>query len=90
MVVNRTHNEISSLLTWEAGEKKWEVFAQFWEAVRSSTSHLFIDNQLVSLKLRKIKNCARSSKPLGGVTEKGQMISPCRWVIGFANCSPPL
>jgi hypothetical protein len=26
-------------------EKKWEVFAQFWEAVGSGTSHLFIENQ---------------------------------------------
>jgi hypothetical protein len=56
MVGNRIHNEVSSLLAWEAGEKKWEVFAQFWEVVRSSTSHLFIDNQLLSLKLRKTKN----------------------------------
>jgi len=58
MAENRTLNEISSLLTWEAGEKKCAVFAQFWEAVRSCASHLFIDNQQVSLKLRKIKNCA--------------------------------
>jgi len=28
-----------------AGEKKWEVFAQFWEAVGSKTSHKCIDNQ---------------------------------------------
>jgi hypothetical protein len=36
---------IISLLTWEAGEKKCAVFAQFWEAVESKTSHIIIDNQ---------------------------------------------
>jgi hypothetical protein len=33
------------LLTCAPGEKKCAVFAQFWEAVRSKTSHLPIDNQ---------------------------------------------
>ncbi len=34
-----------SLPADEAGEKKCAVFAQFWEAVRSATSLLFIDYQ---------------------------------------------
>jgi hypothetical protein len=33
------------LLTCAPSEKKWEVFAQFWEEVRSKTSHMPIDNQ---------------------------------------------
>jgi hypothetical protein len=67
MVGNRTLNEISSLLTylsagkhWEAGEKKCAVFAQFWEAVGSFTSHLFIDDQSVSAELRTIKKLRRN------------------------------
>jgi hypothetical protein len=42
-----THSDFISLLTWEASEKKWEVFAQFWEAVGSVTSHPTIDNQII-------------------------------------------
>jgi hypothetical protein len=39
------YGDIVSLLTWEAGEKKCAVFAQFWEAVGSKTSHTPIDDQ---------------------------------------------
>jgi hypothetical protein len=45
MVQTGTYDNFISLLTWEASEKKWEVFAQFWEAVRRPASHLFIYNQ---------------------------------------------
>jgi hypothetical protein len=47
MVETGTYDNFISLLTWEASEKKWEVFAQFWEAVGSVTSHIPIESQQI-------------------------------------------
>jgi hypothetical protein len=33
MEQNTIHDDFISLLTCAPGEKKWEVFAQFWEAL---------------------------------------------------------
>ncbi|MBE2288226.1 MAG: hypothetical protein IAE95_01630 [Chitinophagaceae bacterium] len=61
-----THYEILSLLSCASGEKKCAVFAQFWEAMGSSTSHLFIENQHVKPRVgRKEKSriCAAYQHP---------------------------
>jgi hypothetical protein len=42
-----------------SGAQKCAVFAQFWEAEGSSTSHLFIDNQSVDVKTEKRKKTAQ-------------------------------
>jgi len=41
--------------------QKWEVFAQFWEPVGSKTSHMLIEYQSVSLKVRRNKNLRKKN-----------------------------
>ena len=55
MTRNGTYNNFISLLTLCRSEQKWEVFAQFWEVVRSKTSHIPIDNQWNGPELRSNK-----------------------------------
>lgn len=58
---------------------------RFWEAVRSNTSHMFIDNQLVISKQEKKKKiCAVSTSHVAesGGQKKGKEKSPFGlWVI---------
>jgi hypothetical protein len=58
MEQNRKHDNFISLLTCAPSEKKWEVLAQFWEAVRRPLPiFLLIINKLVQNR-EKEKNCA--------------------------------
>ncbi len=59
------YGDFISLLTCAPSEKKWEVFAQFWEAGGSKTSHMAIDYQRKDPKIAQKKKFAQLEKGCG-------------------------